>query len=169
MQQNVEVRCFAYQMTAERFSDTMWTMQQILFMSADRRLAIFLADELAKTGGEDVRLTQDQMAKYMGSAREVVSRLLKYFAQEGWVAYTVAAWRCWISRSCRRSREGNNINEKERFRSTAVNGSFSYFATVIRTLAAACPAGCSVSRSYAVNSAVAVYLPPGRTVSSGTV
>ena len=36
MQQNVEVRCFAYQMTAERFSDTMWTMQQILFMSADR-------------------------------------------------------------------------------------------------------------------------------------
>ena len=44
MRQNVEVRCFAYQMTAERFSDTMWTMQQILFMSADRRLAIFLAD-----------------------------------------------------------------------------------------------------------------------------
>ena len=63
MQQNVEVRCFAYQMTAERFSDTMWTMQQILFMSADRRLAIFLADELAKTGGDDIRLTQDQMAK----------------------------------------------------------------------------------------------------------
>ena len=58
-------------------------MQQILFMSADRRLAIFLADELAKTGGDDVRLTQDQMAKYMGSAREVVSRLLKYFAGEG--------------------------------------------------------------------------------------
>ncbi len=33
------MRCYAYQMTAERFSDTMWTMQQILFMSADRRLA----------------------------------------------------------------------------------------------------------------------------------
>ena len=72
-------------MTAERFSDTMWTMQQILFMSADRRLAIFLTDELAKTGGSDVRMTHDQMARYMGSAREVVSRLLKYFAQEGWV------------------------------------------------------------------------------------
>ena len=50
MQENVYVRCYAYQMTAERFSDTMWTMQQILFMSADRRLAIFLTDELAKTG-----------------------------------------------------------------------------------------------------------------------
>ena len=30
-------------------------------------------------------MTHDQMARYMGSAREVVSRLLKYFAQEGWV------------------------------------------------------------------------------------
>ena len=60
-------------------------MQQILFMSADRRLAIFLTDELAKTGGDEVRMTHDQMAKYMGSAREVVSRMLKYFAQEGWV------------------------------------------------------------------------------------
>ena len=85
MQENVYVRCYAYQMTAERFSDTMWTMQQILFMSADRRLAIFLTDELAKTGGADIRMTHDQMAKYMGSAREVVSRMLKYFAQEGWV------------------------------------------------------------------------------------
>ena len=33
----------------------------------------------------EVRMTHDQMAKYMGSAREVVSRMLKYFAQEGWV------------------------------------------------------------------------------------
>ena len=82
MQENVYVRCYAYQMTAERFSDTMWTMQQILFMSAARRLAIFLTDELAKTGGADLRMTHDQMAKYMGSAREVVSRLLKYFAGE---------------------------------------------------------------------------------------
>ena len=86
MQQNVEVRCYAYQMTAERFSDTMWTMQQILFMSADRRLAIFLTDELAKTGGDQLRMTHDQIARYMGSAREVVSRLLKYFAQEGIVS-----------------------------------------------------------------------------------
>ena len=85
MQENVYVRCYAYQLTAERFSDTMWTMQQVLFMSADRRLAIFLTDELAKTGGDEVRMTHDQMAKYMGSAREVVSRMLKYFAQEGWV------------------------------------------------------------------------------------
>ena len=82
---NIYMKCFGYQLATTRFSDVMWAMQQILFMSADRRLAIFLTDELAKTGGDEVRMTHDQMAKYMGSAREVVSRMLKYFAQEGWV------------------------------------------------------------------------------------
>ena len=67
------------------YSETMWAMQQILFMSADRRLAIFLTDELAKTGGADLHMTHDQIARYMGSAREVVSRMLKYFAEEGLV------------------------------------------------------------------------------------
>lgn len=85
MDENIYVRCYAYQMTAESYSETMWAMQQILFMSADRRLAIFLTDELAKTGGADLRMTHDQIARYMGSAREVVSRMLKYFAQEGLV------------------------------------------------------------------------------------
>ena len=82
---NIYVRCYAYQMTAESYSETMWAMQQILFMSADRRLAIFLTDELAKTGGADLHMTHDQIARYMGSAREVVSRMLKYFAEEGLV------------------------------------------------------------------------------------
>ena len=60
-------------------------MQQILFMSFDRRLAIFLLDEASKTGSEVIRLTHEQIAKYMGSAREVVSRMLKYFSTEGMV------------------------------------------------------------------------------------
>ena len=54
-------------------------------MSMDKRLAIFLLDEAAKTGKDTVKLTHEQIAKYMGSAREVVSRMLKYFAAEGMV------------------------------------------------------------------------------------
>ena len=42
----------------------------------------FLLEESSKTGTQKLELTQEQIAKYMGSAREVVSRLLKYFAQE---------------------------------------------------------------------------------------
>lgn len=81
--ENVYVENFTYKIATERFSDVMWVMQQILFMSFDRRLAIFLNDELAKTGGDTVNMTHEQIAKYIGSAREVVTRMLKHFAGEG--------------------------------------------------------------------------------------
>lgn len=81
--ENVYVENFSLRLATERFSDVMWAMEQILFMSFDRRLAIFLLDETTKTGTDTLTLTHEQIAKYMGSAREVVSRMLKYFAKEG--------------------------------------------------------------------------------------
>ena len=83
-----EVKIFALEAAVSRFSDVMWVMQQILFLSMDKRLAIFLLDESSKTGSDTVRLTHEQIARYMGSAREVVSRMLKYFASEGMVEVT---------------------------------------------------------------------------------
>ena len=80
------VRIFSLESALGRFSDVMWVMQQILFMSMDRRLAIFLLDECAKSGTDTVRLTHEQIAKYMGSAREVISRMVKYFVSEGLVS-----------------------------------------------------------------------------------
>ena len=60
-----------------------WTMQQILFMGADRRVAIFLWDEMLRQNRYSLRVTHDEIAKNIGSAREVVTKVLKYFAQEG--------------------------------------------------------------------------------------
>lgn len=82
---NIYVECFIYKLAAERFSDVMWTMQDILFTSFDKRLAAFLLDETAKNYSDTLKMTHEQIAKYMGSAREVVSRMLKYFANEGYV------------------------------------------------------------------------------------
>lgn len=82
-ERNPDIRIFALETAVSRFSDVMWVMQQILFMSMDKRLAIFLSDESARTGSDTVSLTHGQIARYMGSAREVVSRMLKYFAGEG--------------------------------------------------------------------------------------
>ncbi|HBA68049.1 MAG TPA: Crp/Fnr family transcriptional regulator [Lachnospiraceae bacterium] len=82
-QRNLDIRIFALETAVSRFSDVMWVMQQILFMSMDKRLAIFLSDESARTGSDTIALTHGQIARYMGSAREVVSRMLKYFAGEG--------------------------------------------------------------------------------------
>ncbi|NCB52128.1 MAG: Crp/Fnr family transcriptional regulator [Clostridia bacterium] len=80
---NLHVECFAYKLVTERFSDVMWTMQQVLFMSMDKRLAVFLWDELTKIEGDTIHITHEQAARYIGSAREVVTRMLKYFAEDG--------------------------------------------------------------------------------------
>ncbi len=96
-----EAKIFALETALSRFSDVMWVMQQILFMSMDKRLAIFLLDETSKTGNDTVTLTHEQIAKYMGSAREVVSRMLKYFSTE----HLVEA-----------SRKGVKILDKKRLR-----------------------------------------------------
>lgn len=86
--QNMYVKCFGYEMSNMRFSDVMWAMQQILFMKMDKRLAIFLWDERQKQNQDDLKLTHEQIAMYTGSAREVVSRLLKYFVEEEIVSQT---------------------------------------------------------------------------------
>ncbi len=100
-----EMKIFALEAAVSRFSDVMWVMQQILFMSFDRRLAIFLLDEAAKTGSDTIHMTHEQIAKYMGSAREVVSRMLKYFSSEGMVEL---------------SRGGLKILDKKRLRALAL-------------------------------------------------
>lgn len=100
-----EAKIFILETALSRFSDVMWVMEQILFMSLDKRLAIFLLDEANKTGSDSIKLTHEQIARYMGSAREVVSRMLKYFSGEGIVS---------VSRS-----EGVRILDKNRLRSLA--------------------------------------------------
>lgn len=101
-----EAKIFALESALGRFSDVMWVMQQMLFMSMDKRLAIFLLDEASKTGSDVIKLTHEQIARYMGSAREVVSRMLKYFAAEGLVS---------SSRS-----EGIRILDKKRLRALSL-------------------------------------------------
>jgi CRP/FNR family transcriptional regulator, anaerobic regulatory protein len=81
--QNIYVENSTYKKMLERFSDVMWSMEQILFLSFDKRLAIFLLDEISKSNSLEINLTQDQIAKYVGSAREVVSRMLKVFQTDG--------------------------------------------------------------------------------------
>ena len=82
---NIYARCAAYERATARLSEMLWSLQQILFLSADKRLARFLLDESGKLQSDELKLTQEQIARYMGSAREVVSRLLKYFSEAGMV------------------------------------------------------------------------------------
>lgn len=83
MERNPYVGLYMYKQATERFSDVMWTMQQILFMGVDRRVAIFLWDEMARQGKQILKITHDELARNIGSAREVVTKVMKYFAGEG--------------------------------------------------------------------------------------
>jgi len=86
MESNPYVGLYLYRQAAERFSDVMWMMQQILFMGADRRVAIFLWDEMAREKKTVLGMTHDEIARNIGSAREVVSKVMKYLSEEGIVA-----------------------------------------------------------------------------------
>lgn len=87
MDSNMSARCFIYELAAERFSLVMSTMQDILFKGFDRRLACFLVKEHDRLGSDVISLTQEQIASFTGSAREVVTRTLKRFSEEGLVNY----------------------------------------------------------------------------------
>lgn len=78
-----QVEAYIYRTATERFADVLWIMQQILFLSVDRRIAKFLFDEVERTGTTIVLITHDEIARYIGSAREVVTKVLKYFQEEG--------------------------------------------------------------------------------------
>ena len=81
--ENIYVETYIYKKSTDRFSEVMWAVEQILFMSFDKRLAVFLYDETVKTKSNIIKYTHEQIAKYVGSAREVVSRMLKSFESQG--------------------------------------------------------------------------------------
>jgi len=69
-----------------RFSDVMWVMQQVLFKSMDERIAGFLLDETARENTDCLHITHEQIAHHLGTAREVITRLLKYLQEENCIS-----------------------------------------------------------------------------------
>ncbi|MGI6727300.1 MAG: Crp/Fnr family transcriptional regulator [Anaerovoracaceae bacterium] len=85
LQNSLPVSNYTNQLMSSRFSDVMWVMEQILFMSFDKRLALFLLEQANIEESDRLMITHETIARHMGSAREVVTRMLKYFAAEGMV------------------------------------------------------------------------------------
>lgn len=85
MRESAAVAAFTNELMAARFSDVMWLMDQLLNRKLDSRLAAFLVEERALEGTDTLHLTHERIASHLGSAREVVTRMLKYFQSEGLV------------------------------------------------------------------------------------
>jgi len=88
MERSAPLANYTCQLLASRFSEVMWLMDQLLFKRFDARLATFLIEESAIEGSDTLEITHEKIANHMGTAREVVTRMLKYFHEEGMVSLT---------------------------------------------------------------------------------
>lgn len=89
MARDVEVANYTNDIMATRFTELMWLVEQIMWKSFDKRLAKFLLDEYYLEGEpETLKITHEIIAGHLGTAREVVTRMLKYFQTEGMVKLT---------------------------------------------------------------------------------
>ena len=80
-QNNMSLNQYILDLTQSRFSEVMWIMQDIVFTSFDKRLIKYLESFNEKV----IKVTHESIANDLGTAREVVSRMLKYFEKEGMV------------------------------------------------------------------------------------
>ncbi len=76
---------YTNELMASRFSDVMWLMEQIMWKILDRRLAAFLLEEASIEGSDRLKITHETIANHLGSHREVITRMLRYFQNEGMV------------------------------------------------------------------------------------
>ena len=85
---SLAVSAFANSLISGNFSELMWLMEQIMFKSFDKRLAAFLLEEATIEGSDSLKTTHEIIANHLGTAREVVTRMLRYFQSEGMVRLT---------------------------------------------------------------------------------
>ena len=88
MDESLTVANYSHNLITNHFSDLMWLMEQIMWKSFDKRLAAFLLEESQLEGSPSLKITHEKIANHMGTAREVVTRMLRYFQNEGMVRLT---------------------------------------------------------------------------------
>ncbi len=91
MEESAVVANYANELMSSRFSEVMWLMEQVMWKRFDQRLAEFLIQESNLEGSTVLKLTHEKIANHLGTAREVVTRMLRYFQSEGMVKLTRGA------------------------------------------------------------------------------
>lgn len=82
VKESLAISNYTSQLISSRFSEVMWLMEQILWKSFDKRLAEFLVEESNIEDSDIIKMTHEKIANHLGTAREVVTRMLRYFQNE---------------------------------------------------------------------------------------
>ncbi len=85
MKMSAPVSNYTNELMASRFSEVMWLMEQVMWKSMDKRVAAFLLEEAAIEKTDTLKITHETIANHLGSHREVITRMLRYFQNEGMV------------------------------------------------------------------------------------
>ena len=88
MEESAPLANYTNEIMASHFSDVMWLVEQILWKSLDKRLAEFLLEEQSICGDTTLKITHEIIGNHLGTAREVITRMLRYFQSEGLVKLT---------------------------------------------------------------------------------
>ena len=88
MEESLPLANHSHNLITSHLSDVMWLMEQIMWKSFDKRLAKFLLEESTLEGTHSLKITHEKIANHLGTAREVVTRMLRYFQSEGMVKLT---------------------------------------------------------------------------------
>ena len=91
MEESLPLSNYSNDLISSHFSDLMFLMEQIMWKSFDKRLAAFLLEESRLEDTKVLKITHEKIANHMGTAREVVTRMLRYFQNEGMVKLTRGA------------------------------------------------------------------------------
>ena len=86
MEESAPAANYTNEVMAARFSEVMWLVEQVLWKSMDKRVAAFLLEEGAIEGTARLSITHEAIARHLGTHREVVTRMLRYFQGEGMVS-----------------------------------------------------------------------------------
>ena len=85
MEESAPVANYTSELMASRFSEVMWLMEQVMWKSLDKRVAAFLLEEASIEGSSVLKITHEAIANHLGTHREVITRMLRYFQSEGMV------------------------------------------------------------------------------------
>ena len=88
MDESLPLSNYSHALITNHFSEVMWLMEQIMWKSFDKRLAGFLVEESRIEETTALKITHEKIAAHLGTAREVVTRMLRYFQNEGLVKLT---------------------------------------------------------------------------------
>ena len=88
MDESLPLSNYSHALITNHFSEVMWLMEQIMWKSFDKRLALFLVEESRIEETDSLKITHEKIASHLGTAREVVTRMLRYFQSDGMVRLT---------------------------------------------------------------------------------